>query len=185
MKNSLEKMDNYDLMEAMKRLSYSTIILAAALAIFAIATWLALQTPSAPSLPPNASSSTTTSGIGITTAPQPQPGTDHLTIINITNPTSSTRWVIGKQNTITWSKAGGITGQMYLVNATSGAIVGWIQQNIAPNQTYFPWSTDDVFLSHTNPTKKNILPGEYIIKMSFESPNVLPVISAPFFITAE
>lgn len=165
---------------------------------FAIVTWLAFRTPTQPTLPMAATTTTasaTASGtiVGSTTvkaavaaaAPAPQaPAKQHLIIIAITSPTSSDQWTIGAENTISWSKAAGITGQLYLVNATSGVIAGWIQQNIAPNQTYFPWNARSVFLSHTSPAGKDVLPGEYVIKMLFASPDVPPVVSAPFFIIA-
>lgn len=186
----------------MKKIGQEKIIITVGLVALAAATWLALRTPTAPALPvatmatssQTMAEATTTSGGNSNTSTKPVTssgpavtsggGKTNYIRITITDPVANTQWVIGKQNTITWSKAAGSTGQMYLVNAATGVVVGWIQQNVAPGQTYFPWNTRDLSLSRTNPGGKTVVPGEYIIKMSFASPEALPATSAPFTIVA-
>ncbi len=157
------------------------------LGIFAIATWFASRPPALPAA--SLAAATAASSTPVTPLPAAQikknnvaGGAAAVISITLTGPTSGAQWAIGTQHTISWNKSAGVTGQMYLVNATSGAIVGWIQQNVAPKQVYFPWNTRDVFLSGTNPAEKDVLPGKYVIKMSFTAPNVPPAVSAPFFI---
>lgn len=101
--------------------------------------------------------------------------------ITITVPTANDQWILGTQNTITWSAAAGSPdGTITLVNASTGAVVGWIQQHIAPKQATFPWNTRDVFVSQTSPSAENISPGTYRIVLTFNSPNN-PSVTSPTF----
>jgi hypothetical protein len=179
----------------MNKITVSRIAIAAGLCIFAVATWFAFRTPSLPPLPvatttasssSAASSSSQTSSLpSVAVAAQSEKTAAPRTImISITSPTSGAQWAIGSENTISWNKAAGVTGELYLVSATSGAAVGWVQQNIGPNQTYFPWNTQNLFLGKTDPAGKDVVPGKYFLKLSFSSPSVPTAVSAPFFIVA-
>jgi hypothetical protein len=70
------------------------------------------------------------------------------------------------------------------MNASTGAIAGWIEQEILPNQTGFSWNTRDIFLSKTSPLKKDVTVGAYRIIVSFDSPSKPAAVSSIFNIIA-
>lgn len=170
-------------------------------AIFATATWFAFKPPSSPPLAASilddasTTPATTTPSATLTVVPSKtstvavavaanSPKAAAKIVIEITSPASDAQWVVGTENSITWNKAAGSPGQIYLVDAASGVVVGWVQQAIGPAQTFFPWDTRDLFLSQTNPLTKDVAPGKYILKMTFLSPGVESAVSAPFWIVA-
>lgn len=102
--------------------------------------------------------------------------------ISILSPLASDKWVIGQNNVIRWSGEAKISGSIYLIGALDKAVVGWIISDIGPNQTSYTWDTRDVFLSRTNPAKKNLGTGNYIVKIKFDSKAMPEVSSAPFSI---
>jgi hypothetical protein len=179
------------------------IILGVGIIILAVATWFAFRKPVPITLPAsvtNASSAAT--GAAVTDA-TPGGGTTAATgstgsaggvgaqaaaksgpIVFIA-PTSTSELVIGQQYTIEWSRPGNVAdGQLYLVAEKTGAIIGWVQQSIGLSQVMFPWSVASVFISRTNPNAKVIVPGEYYLKLSYESAQVAGAVSAPFAIVA-
>lgn len=176
----------------MKNTTGERITIAAGVAILAVATWFAARTPTVAPLPNTATASSSASAAtaaASTSAIVPIAVTgpsiksqNPPVVITLTSPTSGAQWTIGQQNNIIWNKAAGVTGQLYLVDAKTGAIAGWIQQSIASTQTYFPWNTRELFSSATSPQGKDVLPGEYVVKISFTSPNIPSAVSAPFFI---
>ncbi len=111
-----------------------------------------------------------------TTAAQPKSSAS----IAIIHPASGEKFVVGQNNLIQWSKEGGVSGSIYLVNSADKSTVGWINSEIAVHQTSYTWDTRDVFLSRSNPSKKDIVPGTYIIKLQFDSARLATVSSAPF-----
>jgi len=91
------------------------------------------------------------------------------------------QWVSTIQHTIQWNRASGApNGTISLVNAATGAVVGWIQQQILPTQTTFPWNTRDIFMTKTGPLKEDVAPGQYRIVLTFNSPSDPPV-TGPIF----
>ncbi len=106
------------------------------------------------------------------------------TRITMISPTSNAVWSIGQQHTIQWNQPGGVTGQLSLVNASDGTIAGWIQQNIAPTQTYFVWDARSVYVSSISSAGRDVVPGEYLVKLTYDAPDVSSAVSAPFWITA-
>ena len=102
----------------------------------------------------------------------------------VSAPAANARWVFAEQNTIQWDKPANITGGIYLVNAATGATVGWILQQTGPNQVSFPWNTRDIQTSRTSPTKITVPVGTYIVKVMFDSPQDPTITSAPFTIIA-
>ncbi len=137
---------------------------------------VATTTATSSGTPATGTRRTTPSATTGTTAPAPAAATP----ISFTSPSAGTQWIFGKQHTITWSRAAGSPGSLVLLNPTTNAVVGWIEQNIDLTQNSFPWDTQDVFLGQTNPLKKNILPGDYRVAITFASPN-LPVVIGPIF----
>ncbi|MEK9183828.1 MAG: cupredoxin domain-containing protein, partial [Patescibacteria group bacterium] len=84
---------------------------------------------------------------------------------------------------IKWNNATGYTigliGGIYLVNAQTKEIAGWIVSGLNHNQTSQLWDTRSVFLSKNSPVKKDIQTGSYIIKVALDNKGVEGQ-SAPF-----
>lgn len=181
------------------------VILWGGIVIVALATWFAFTPPSAPLLPAFMITGTSSSS-GVALADPPAAATDNEALahpgavippattsggaggkiisIHFMSPTSSSELVIGAPYDITWSVAGGIEGQLYLVDAGTGRVVGWIEQHIGPAQVMYPWDARSVFVSATSPAAKDITPGNYQLRMSFSSPQVKAAESAVFTIVA-
>ena len=102
--------------------------------------------------------------------------------ISILSPASGEKWAVGQNNTIKWSKAAGTTGGIYLVRASDKTTVGWISSEVSGKQTSFTWETIDVFLARRSPSKKNIQPGEYAIKIKFDDRYGTEISSPSFLI---
>lgn len=90
--------------------------------------------------------------------------------IKITSPSEGAEWVVNENHVIAWSKAAGLTGGIYIVDASTRAVIGWITSNIVSNQTSYTWDTKDLFLNRGSGLKKGILAGKYIIKIKFDGP---------------
>lgn len=101
--------------------------------------------------------------------------------ITITTPVAGAQFVTNKNNLIKWSKEPGITGGIYLVDASTGVTAGWITPTITAHQTSYTWDTRDVALSRTNSARKNISAGRYFIKIKLDKP-VADIQSAEFSI---
>lgn len=99
--------------------------------------------------------------------------------IYITSPAAGEKWVIGQNNTIKWSEEGGFKGFIYLANAGTKEIVGWINSETGPHQTSYVWDARDLFISRYNPNKQAARVGNYIIGVGFESKKQ-PAISGVF-----
>jgi hypothetical protein len=103
--------------------------------------------------------------------------------VNFITPVANQVWKIGNQNLISWFSAPGFSGQIDLLNPTTHALVGVILNEIGPHQTSYTWNTRDLLPSRTNPLKKTVLPGTYVVELQFDGNNVPTVISAPVTIT--
>jgi hypothetical protein len=101
-------------------------------------------------------------------------------VISITSPAAGDVWKLGATNTITWIKAPGVTGYVYLINAVTKNLVGVITPQIGPQQTSYPWNTEHLSLSRTDPSQKDAVAGTYFVSMGFDGNN-LPIISSPTF----
>ncbi len=101
--------------------------------------------------------------------------------ITIVSPAQNDQWILGNRNTIQWSRAAGaIDGTISLLNASTGVVVGWIQQHISPQQMIFPWNTGDVFISPTSALREDVPTGNYRIALTFNSPDI-PSVTSPVF----
>ncbi len=91
----------------------------------------------------------------------------------ILSPTANEQWEFGKSHTIKWDNATGYTvgliGGVYLVNAQTKEIAGWITSGLNYNQTSHTWDTRSVSLSKDNPVRKDIQIGAYIIKVALDN----------------
>jgi len=105
-------------------------------------------------------------------------------VINFITPIAGSLWKINTYNSISWTKAPNVTGYIYLVDATSKNFVGVIIPQTGTMQTSYSWNTRDLLLSRTNPLKKDVTPGNYIVEMAFDA-NHLPLISSPVFTIVE
>lgn len=128
-------------------------------------------TSSAPIATTPAPAKTTSPATGRTIAKQPA--------ISVLSPAKGDKWAINVSHTIRWSSPASATGQIYLVSASTGITVGWINPGTGANQTYFDWSADSVALSRTSGVRKDITVGDYIIKIKFD--NNTPEISSGVF----
>ena len=99
--------------------------------------------------------------------------------IKTTAPVTGTKWEISKLNTISWSRAAGVTGIIYLMSS-AGQTVGVILPTIGPDQTSYNWDTTYVSVSATNASKISVTPGDYKIRLAF-SGNNLPVTESDTF----
>lgn len=171
------------------RITGGKIVVTAGIAVLAVATWFASKTPVPPPLPAGATATSSPSDIGdlASSSAVRERATSSVGMqaaITITNPAAGDQWVIGEQHTISWNIPGGMTGEIALVNATSGVVAGWIQQTIAPTQTSYPWNTEYLFAGAKIPsTQQPVLPGEYVIKIYFARPNMPTVVSPAFFLS--
>jgi plastocyanin len=93
--------------------------------------------------------------------------------VSVTSPLAGAKWEIGKLNTISWNKAAGVSGIIYLMTK-AGAVSGVILPTIGPDQTSYSWDTTYVAVSATNASRNSVVPGEYKIRLVF-SGNNLPV----------
>jgi hypothetical protein len=99
-------------------------------------------------------------------------------IIFIT-PVLGETWKIATPNSIAWSREGGIGGMIELLDAATKKSVGVILNELGPHQTSYAWNTRDLLLSRTNPLKKTVAPGRYLVKISFDGNNLSPITSQP------
>ncbi len=99
--------------------------------------------------------------------------------IKTTAPLTGSRWEIAKLNTISWSRAAGVTGIIYLMSS-AGQTIGVILPTIGPDQTSYNWDTTYVSVSATNASKISVVPGDYKIRLAF-SGNNLPVTESDTF----
>ena len=180
------------------KLSGNVITLAVGGIILIAATWYASRLPASP-IPSvmltGAPTTTTPAQVPLTpTVPTPpvaggskpaaaladaKPSTPSIVF---SSPSENALWLIGVEHTISWDKAGASVGRIALINAATGAIAGWVSENVASVQTSLSWNTRDLFITRTSPLKKDVIPGNYFLKIFFVSPNTLPIVSSPFFI---
>jgi len=89
--------------------------------------------------------------------------------INFTAPLAGEKLIIGQSYIIRWSKEGGTTGFIYLSNAETKEIVGWLNSETGAHDTQYTWDVRDVFLSRYSPTKNLLDVGKYVISIGFDS----------------
>lgn len=156
--------------------------------------WSYVKSPAAPAVAnPNfvseqqnvsgtaANAGTPTTGTGNTAAPIQSPITTSKGAITFVSPATNDQWILQTTHTIKWNRAAGAPdGTISLIDATTGTVVGWIQQQILPQQTSFSWNTRDIFPSPTGPLKNDVSTGKYRIVLTFNSPNAPRVIGPAF-----
>ena len=104
--------------------------------------------------------------------------------IMLITPTPGDVWTAETQNPIQWSRAAGVSGQILLLNATTYALVGVIAPSTGPQQTSYTWNTRDLLQSRTSPSKFTVVPGKYVVRISFDGNNLASVTSQPITIVA-
>jgi hypothetical protein len=104
--------------------------------------------------------------------------------ITLITPVPNDVWVAETQNPIQWSKAPGVSGQIELLSATTSQLVGVILNEIGPAQTSYTWNTRDLLQSRTSPIKFTVVPGRYLIRLSFDGNDLPSITSAPLTIVA-
>ncbi len=138
--------------------------------------------PAATSTPETATSTATTSPAVTPTisSTKPAPAPVQQSAIHFITPVAGDAWKLETSNSISWNASSGATGQIYLLDAKTKTFIGVILDSTGPAQTAYTWNTRDVYLSRTNPLKKTILPGNYVMVMSFDQGN-LPSVTSPAF----
>jgi hypothetical protein len=181
-----------------KLTNVSKVVMAAVIVVIFIVLVIVYNTGSATNPGPTNTTSTSAPGATLTAASPTQTPTSSVAqtnsgqvvaprppaiIIHMITPVSKDIWKIGTQNVISWNKAGGITGSISLINATTKAFMGVVLPQVGPNQTSYTWNTRDLLLDRTNPLKKDVVSGTYMLKLSYDGNNVQPVTSPVFTIT--
>lgn len=128
--------------------------------------------PSATNQPAN-----TYSNQGTVSQPARTAGRQALYVVS---PLKGDKWALGVTHTIRWSSAAMSAGQIYLVSASTGNTIGWINPGTGTDQTSFDWTTKDVSISRTNPSRKDVAPGDYIIKIKFDNKTIPEITSGVF-----
>jgi plastocyanin len=105
-----------------------------------------------------------------------------LASVRVTSPEADAAWVAGELSTVRWTNAAGITGGIYLADAATGAAVGWISAGTGTDQTSYQWDTRFVSASRTDPSRKEVGVGRYVVVLRFDRKPPIEVKSAPFSI---
>lgn len=100
----------------------------------------------------------------------------------MTSPLKGEKWALGVAHTIRWNTAAQSGGQIYLVSASTGGTVGWINPSMGSDQTYYEWNTRDVAVSRVGGARKDIGTGDYVIKIKFDNKTIPELTSAVFSI---
>ena len=137
---------------------------------------------SSPSAPSGGSTNPATGGTGTQTGGTTG-GTKTSGGITFVTPIAGQTWIIAQQNTIEWSRAGGVSGQIDLLDASTKALVGVIIPQTGMNQSSYAWNTRDIFLSRTSPLKKNVVPGTYVIRVAWDGNRLSSITSQPIVIS--
>lgn len=123
----------------------------------------------------------TTGGTGGGAAgPAKSPAAPTPNSILLVTPVPGDTWQIATNNPIQWSREAGVSGQIELLDAASKALVGVILNQTGVHQTSYSWNTRDILLSRTSPAKKTVVPGRYVLRLSFDAANIPSVTSQPF-----
>ncbi len=117
----------------------------------------------------------------VTPSPAPTPTTQS---IHLVTPTANNVWTITRQNLISWDRAGGVTGQIELLDAATYKLVGVILNQIDARQTSYTWNTRDLLMSRTSPAKITVVPGSYVVRISFDGNHLSPITSPTVTIVA-
>lgn len=104
-------------------------------------------------------------------------------VISFITPVNNDIWKINTQNVISWNAPGNISGSISLIDAKTNQSVGVILPQVGPNQTSYAWNTRDILLDRTNPLKKDVIPGTYMIRIAYDGNNIKPAMSPTFTIT--
>jgi hypothetical protein len=107
---------------------------------------------------------------------QPAPRTSAPFVVHLVTPVANAQWTIGGSNPITWDRAGTITGEIDLLDA-KGNFIGVILSESGTGQTSYSWNARDYELSRYSPLKKEVVPGTYKIRISFDGNNLASVTS--------
>lgn len=102
-----------------------------------------------------------------------------ITANKIITPASGDQWVIRENHTIQWSEESLGNGVITLLDAQTKSVVGYITPSLTLHQKSFTWNTRDVFLSRTGSQKKDVQPGQYVLRVTFDVGNKAAIESGP------
>ncbi len=115
----------------------------------------------------------------------PKPSANQLnktTPLAIASPQAGENIVIGQIYTIKWSKESGVKGFVYLSDAATKKVVGWINSETDPHDTSYTWDTRYIFPTRYSPVKNPLQVGKYTVSVGFESAQYPTVTSGIFSI---
>lgn len=155
------------------------VVLVAGL-VWVIATAPKSQAPQSPS--------EVASPSGSETAPVPNPvgGTTGGVpkSIFLVAPLGGETWLIGQSHTISWTNAAQITGEIALLQAGTKTVVGWINSSTGMTQTSYAWDTKSVSTLRSGGLRKDVVPGNYLIRVKFDSARYPILTSGQIALTA-
>ena len=92
-------------------------------------------------------------------------------------------WAFDISHAIVWNREAGEPGNIYLVNADTNTLVGWILPSATPKQVSYAWNTRDVAQGIIGGTAVTVKPGRYYLTYALEG-DLADVKSGTFRIVA-
>lgn len=89
--------------------------------------------------------------------------------IIVISPSANEEWVISRPHSIKWTAEAEVGGSIYLVNADTKKIAGWVISELGPRQTSYNWDTRLVFLNRYSGVKQEITVGNYYLVVKFDN----------------
>ena len=115
-----------------------------------------------------------------TTTIKPSPSKPNGGTNRVIAPAGGEQWVIRESHSIQWSEESLGNGSIYLIDAGTKAVVGLVTPSLTLHQKTFTWNTRDVFLYKSGSQKKDVQPGQYILRITFDVGNK-PTIESGIF----
>jgi plastocyanin len=86
----------------------------------------------------------------------------------VLSPKLGDQWILEQPHLISWNKPSGVTGAVYLVDAFTNTITGWINSGTGEKATSTSWDTKHIALTRNGGPQKIVGRGTYFIKVTFD-----------------
>ena len=103
-------------------------------------------------------------------------------VYHFVTPPEGDLWKLGAQNIISWNRAGNFSGHLDLIDARTKRTVGVILSQVGTQQTSYTWDTRYLFISRNSPLKTSVMPGTYVITLTYDGNHIPTFTSASFTI---
>jgi plastocyanin len=90
------------------------------------------------------------------------------TSLVLLSPRLGDQWVLEQPHTVSWSRPAGVTGEVYLVDAFTNTIAGWINSSTGEKSTSTAWDTKHLALTRSGGLQKIVGQGTYFIRVKFD-----------------